>query len=285
MEFPIQAFHTLHIFVLSVLILSTGESSYTFLTSISNSLVLKSTTLSQTNMAVLIISCAVKSASKCPIIDSQFYTKKLLLLHNTPSVNNYFESKLMTSTTSILVIASLISSLGSSILAIPSFASQSGKLIRLIPKGHTAWNVHASEATNYAVIVTHNPKSDPRWRVLPGLTGEHSTVSFEKVGAPGRYMRHRSYVLHADRYSDTIVNRYDATFRVVQAIHPKPSSLFPDFISDLVLGPYISLEAANFPGHYVVLDGATLRISQFVDTDMFRLRATWQWNGTFDSQC
>ena len=34
--------------------------------------------------------------------------------------------------------------------------------------------------------------------VYPGLTGKVGTVSIEMTGSPGKYLRHRSYLLHAD---------------------------------------------------------------------------------------
>lgn len=84
--------------------------------------------------------------------------------------------------------------------------------------------------------------------VSPGLLGINGTVSFESVTYPGRYLRHRSYLLHLDsfREGNYILYKKDATFL------PKHGKYFEG---------YIAYESYNIRGYFIRHQGFRLKIS------------------------
>lgn len=135
-------------------------------------------------------------------------------------------------------------------------------------EGGFFWNVSAID--DNAVFMSLNG-NQILWRMMPGITGVLDTVSFQKVGMAGRYLRHRSYVLHADMFVDTELNRADATFKVVDGISGEFGTK--------------SFESVNFPNHYIFKDGSSLRLSRYQNTIWFRRSSSWHVEGDFNINC
>lgn len=123
---------------------------------------------------------------------------------------------------------------------------QKGKYDQLTSKNYPkfSWSLKGNDA--YIV-----EGAQPTFKVVPGLTGESNTVSFQSLQDEDKYLRHYSYWLTLEPKSNPrnphIFNE-DATF--------KP-------IPDLWFFGHISFESVNYPKHYIRHTGYRLRISNY----------------------
>lgn len=108
-------------------------------------------------------------------------------------------------------------------------------------------------------------RADSSFRVKPALDPlvRGARVCLEVLAAPGRLLRHANYVLRTDAVSQasSALDRSDATFVVRAALDGSPG---------------VSLEAVNFAGYYVRVDGARLVLQRGDGSAAFASTATFQ---------
>ena len=100
------------------------------------------------------------------------------------------------------------------------------------------------------------------FRVVPGLTGEKGTVSFEDAARPGRYLRHAGYAMRCHSSSHGGPFALDATFRPRPALTGEPG--------------FVSYESVNFPSRYISHRGFHLRIEHAEDSTLHRNDASFR---------
>ncbi|WP_432139324.1 MULTISPECIES: AbfB domain-containing protein [unclassified Streptomyces] len=93
-------------------------------------------------------------------------------------------------------------------------------------------------------------RADASFTVVPGLT-DASCYSF--ATSDGRYLRHRQFVLRADRHDGSALFAQDATF----CSRPSPHS------------GAVMLESANYPGRFLRHQSFQIRLDPYQHSDLY----------------
>jgi hypothetical protein len=98
------------------------------------------------------------------------------------------------------------------------------------------------------------------FRVVPGLTGEKGTVSFQDAARPCHYLRHAGFAMRCHSGGGPFV--LDATFRPRPALTGHPG--------------FVSYESVNYPGRFISHRGFVLRIEHAEDSTLHRNDASFR---------
>ena len=101
-------------------------------------------------------------------------------------------------------------------------------------------------------------------RVIPGLTGQRGTVSFQDPFNENRYIRHYQYLLDIESRVDP---RDPETFN--------DDATFILYKHKWFLG-YFSFASVNFPNHYIRHHNFRLSLHELIDTTSFHMTASFQ---------
>ncbi|XP_013402026.1 uncharacterized protein LOC106167718 [Lingula anatina] len=102
------------------------------------------------------------------------------------------------------------------------------------------------------------------FRIVPGLSGQPDTVSFNSVDYPSSYLRHHGFLVSLEssknpRNGHMFVK--DATF------YPRP---------DKFLQGYTAYESVNYPGHFIRHAGHRLEIRRYDGSLLFKRDASFK---------
>lgn len=106
---------------------------------------------------------------------------------------------------------------------------------------------------------------DATFTIRRALNGNQRAVSLESVNLPGHFIRHQGGNLFVHKGSGDLFNN-DASFQIAFS---RIGGLFGDL-------NYVSLESANFPGHFIRHLHGRCRISKDDGSDLFEKDAAWQ---------
>ena len=107
-------------------------------------------------------------------------------------------------------------------------------------------------------------------RIVPGLTGEAGTVSFEAVELPGHYLRSKSATGITGKYHQLCchqpasVRHTESTFRLHAALNREEGAL--------------SFESVALPGHFIGHRGFVLYVVRSNDSSLHRNDASFTWH-------
>ena len=114
-------------------------------------------------------------------------------------------------------------------------------------------------AAQYNIIKERGTK----FNLVPGLTGQPGTVSFESADKPRFFLRHINYFIRLEKQkgSKTDIFAKDATFKMIK------NKYFSGFES---------FESTNFPGYFIRHQSYSLKISKAINTDLFKNDASFK---------
>ena len=104
--------------------------------------------------------------------------------------------------------------------------------------------------------------------MVPGLTGQEGTVSFESVDNPGYYLRHYGFLIYLEPKNggrNPAIFDDDATFSI------RPSQFYDC---------YFSFESVNYPGRFIRHQGFRLKISVNDGSELFKNDASFKLNNS-----
>lgn len=99
-----------------------------------------------------------------------------------------------------------------------------------------------------------------RFRIVPGLSGQRGSLSFQDVKNRLKYLRHRNDLMFIDTNNRTPSFAADASF------FDRPGLDTPNAMS---------YESVNFPRFFIRHQNLLLRISEFINEPLFRKDASW----------
>lgn len=121
--------------------------------------------------------------------------------------------------------------------------------------GNNKWKLITDVNGDAIVSAARSAFTKQSFRVVPGLTGEESTFSFQSASNSNFYLRHRNFVMRCESGSGDLFQK-DATFRVVG------SRMF----------------SVNYPNHFIETRGEKVVItttSKAGETNLFYFQQTY----------
>ena len=99
--------------------------------------------------------------------------------------------------------------------------------------------------------------------MVPGLTGQEGTISFESAEKPGYFLRHYGFLLYLEPQNggrNPSIFDKDATFFL------RKNKFF---------NCYYSFESVNYPGQFIRHQGYRLKISTYKNTELYKNDASF----------
>ncbi|XP_013402028.1 uncharacterized protein LOC106167719 [Lingula anatina] len=140
-------------------------------------------------------------------------------------------------------------------------AQETGTFVRLRSQNYPdyTWGLHPNGDAYIKQGFSGNV-----FHIVPGLTGQPGTVSFNSVDYPCSYLRHYGYFVNLESSKNprnAHIFDKDATF------YPRPNRFIPG---------YTAYESVNYPGHFIRHAGYRLQIRRDDGSLLFKKDASFK---------